>query len=307
MVDKTDLTLHIGMPRTGTTTLQEHFFPNISGYLGRSRKMFGKPWGRNAYTNKLLQYYNYHAKTANFPRRAMQAWCDSLKNLAVHKDLKNIIISDESLQQGNDQFKGYIENTDKLQSVVPPKSFIFSFLENILYYNVWNRGNVKVIISFRNQCDWIPSVYARSSDRNPNASTKDFELKTKIILKNYQWRFSWMHWISKLEPIVGKKNLCILIMEDINGPSYWEAVCNFLDISYFKNYMTVSSNAENKSSISDDTKKILPLVINSKEKQRESYFKVSRDMKQFIMSYYNSSNRELANYIGRDLQCFGYY
>jgi len=132
-------------------------------------------------------------------------------------------------------------NNNKLKErpIIP---FLKYFAEHI-----WTEGEVKVIMVIRNQSDKIASNYAQVSRTNIKASQNDFEKYVYKYIKKNDKYMDYALWVKDLHHSFGKKNVCILLMEDIKTEKFWQDLNSFCDLKNF-NIQTMLSNDANSNS-----------------------------------------------------------
>ena len=237
-----DLIIHIGFPKCASTTLQNQVFKNTEGYLGTYK---GLPKAENLAKQ-------FKAVTPVGPRQ----WSNlsQAKLWAVHtqrkypKDLERLILSDEMLT-----------NKNKF-SLFPIIAFLEKFSKEI-----WDSGDVKVIIVLRNNAEVMASGYAQGSAGNPDASQLDFERKMKYELSNGYDR-DYSEWVSKLYTTLGKECVCVLLMEEIGTDKFWYKLKSFCDLPEFEPATMLESN-KNSKRISNNSWNILPFSAEAKANQ----------------------------------------
>jgi hypothetical protein len=140
-------------------------------------------------------------------------------------------------------------NKLKMRPIIP---FLKYFSEHI-----WTEGEVKVIMVIRNQFDKIASSYAQVSRTNIKASQDDFEkYVNKHIMRNNKY-LDYAPWVIDLYHSFGRKNVCILLMEDIATEKFWQDLNSFCDLKNF-NIQTMfnSDSALNSKKLSKNTWKL---------------------------------------------------
>ncbi|WP_022728618.1 sulfotransferase family protein [Fodinicurvata sediminis] len=225
----TDLILHIGLPKTATTTLQRHILPNFPAYLGTHYGEAGPDFAQG-----LLK----RAPVAPLESTEDPAAADWARQLLDHKDERFpdascIVISHESLT--NRQTYGPddlwpVESASAAESGEGARPFpIISFLETFSE-KVWQRGDVKVLLTLRNQPDWLASLYAQKSAHIKRASQRDFEDRVRRLIRNGNAYLDWSAWVHHLRQAIGADNLCVLPMEEMDRPAFWQDLADFLGL-----------------------------------------------------------------------------
>ncbi|NBC48839.1 MAG: glycosyltransferase, partial [Gammaproteobacteria bacterium] len=300
--------LHIGMYRTGTTTLQEHFFSNQPGYFGRSKKKYGG-WGYDDSSRLLLQA----AQDCN--NDSIERWLTSARERNQASGVPRFVFSNEALISPVErhifpfqhQFTG---DDDRLTSP------IFEFLRK-LKTGALAAQELKLLFVVRNQADWLHSYYARVSDRVVGASQADFELQVEQILAQSAFWLDWSLWVSQLDALLGREHVCVLAMETMGERRFWDQLCAFSgcveDFSVMENGLK-----ENVSAIDGHRKKLAPLQegfsrafseddLKSLDHGRGSFVELTESLRHRILEQVEQSNHALQERLGVDLHDYGYF
>ena len=180
--ETTNIYLHLGAHKTGTTSLQSALkraptalFRENTVYLDKGKKNF-----RDMMSGK---------KNLN------DRWIDAF--LTPEKEaIKNIIVSEEDIL-------GFCQITD-------PVRIYSNFDETIdrLQKTFEKRPATKVLFSIRNYADFIPSVYSQEVKRGRISATFEEYLSEKVDLEN----ISWMPCIERLANTF-EDNICVWTYE----------------------------------------------------------------------------------------------
>lgn len=276
----TDLILHIGLPKTGTTTLQREYFCNYENYLGRTEKKI-------KYNYKLINELSnifkliYHNKSyAN----ATQKWINMVLNWQYYNcpHARSVIISDEDLACIESpiildkifyikKHNICVQSLNKFSLPVCQALYIFSN-----YY--WTCGNIRVLLTLRNQPEWLASCYNQRSAFLLNPSQKHFEKSIDYILKYKSEILDWSKWVNELQLCVGEKNVCALFTEDMDKAEYWHDLDKFINGNTQKNiyYTFTKLRTRHKRKLNKETwnltlfhKHVLRKYIKSKMKKHQ--------------------------------------
>lgn len=98
---------------------------------------------------------------------------------------------------------------------------IAQFLCDVLV-GEWGEGDIKVLLTLRNQPDWLGSQYAQSSNLIRNASTADFERQVRRLLDAGDAYIDWSQWVAQLRDAVGEDAVTVLLQEDMDQLDYWQ-------------------------------------------------------------------------------------
>jgi hypothetical protein len=97
---------------------------------------------------------------------------------------------------------------------------------------VWTNGEVKVVLVVRNPAERMASSYSQVSVYNPVASQAHFKQHVIQKLKRKQ-RLQYDKWVEELQEVLGFENVCVLFMEEMQKPSFWETLSSFCQLDKF--------------------------------------------------------------------------
>jgi hypothetical protein len=166
-----ELTLHLGLPKTATTTLQTHVFPRFSGYLGKYYGDDGAP--------PSSEWATWHSAYEKWLRRdpewrdALRVWVATLK----HAGHSSAFLSDEALSAWSDGAQTLWPVTDdwvNAQLVRPHP--VIELLRTIKEF-AGESMRLRVILTLRNQPSLIGSLYAELQLRMASPGQADLEAK----------------------------------------------------------------------------------------------------------------------------------
>lgn len=235
-----DLIVHIGLPKTGTTTIHKNLLRSTPGFLGRTagaKKDLGH------------QFSNIFRRTHS-PRWLSQANSWNALALALMQEnwpgIRRLIVSDEGLSQRKTShlLKWPIGSNED----IPGKKGelrsrpIISYLKQFNDY-VWFGGDVKALIILRNQADWLASLYTQRSDRIAVASQEDFETQVEKLIERDDIFIDWSSWVDELQCALGHDNVCALLMEDMRRELFWDQIAEFLEINQVSSYQLSKPDA----------------------------------------------------------------
>lgn len=345
----TDLILHIGLPKTGTTTLQEKYFCKLPNYLGRSMVMNLNP-GNNHEIQELYKIVGIRGKTTN--GNSVINWAEHILALkkSMNPELSYLFLSDEELAPYSCKYNrksmpirhGMGRNGKEVEKIkdLPIIRFLDDFSKN-----VWQEGSVKVILTLRNQPEWLASLYCQLSDRIPNASQRNFEQQVnRIIIRNDPY-INWYEWIINLQNILGKRNVLVLLLEEISNPLYLNQITEFIGVSFDETCGLIKKFNLNERKTKNNTwcirplkKRILeeiaisywgfgraknlsniglkvakrvglvcdPVFHNVALKSRDKEIVLTEETRSRILQHVKPFNKKLFNYLGRDIESLGY-
>ena len=206
-----DIVVHIGLPKTATTFIQRFMSDKVS-YLGLE--------GSNAhYTTTLLDLFSVYSKGKNV-RSGVRCWSASLTEFVQkNKQEGPVIISSEFFFAG--EFNG-VPEFPLIENVQPDGSPRISKFLRMLSETLKDDFTIKVLLTIRNQPEWLASKYAQASPKIFGASQKDFENRMECFSKlpNNFW-CNWGGVVKNLDEELGEKNVAVLCMEDIQKHEFW--------------------------------------------------------------------------------------
>jgi hypothetical protein len=210
----TDLLLHVGLMKAGSTTLQERVFVHSPGNIGRP---FAGSWAHGNVTG-LREVVGLAGNDADLTA-ALRHWVTRLESAVPKRVLAQplAILSDEVLTRPWFYFRTGV--TPRYASDRLPIAHLVDVLAN---GGIWSHGRVRVLLSLRRQDAFLASFYAQQSDRIPFASQRDFERRVRYILENPTLRgaayLDWSTHVEQLRDAVGADALTVVHLEELSHP-----------------------------------------------------------------------------------------
>lgn len=200
------LILHIGYPRTGTTTLQNYFFSKLKNkinYLGTSQRKTS----------------DYH----NLVQRTLKPWITS-KGKEGREEL-NLLLTDRLISGMN-----VLSEESLINSRSNPGSLFNPFKIKKLLGPICD--SIDIVIVLRNQVDLIYSLYVHGiSDKYGSPKNADKFIKKCLSNEDHRFFFSFLNVVNKYKSAFGKKNVHVFFFEDLLFDkdyyfSRWEKILN---------------------------------------------------------------------------------
>ena len=318
-----DIIFHIGYEKTATTYLQQQIFPQVHA-LGNA---FGVPGN-----------HKLRKKMRSMAHQSPGIWeTDAGKSLgneiAEISDRNPVLYSQEQLLRP--PIYAPIYNIHRHTGVpIKYKFSIAEHLEAFARYAWGNRGAVRVLVTIRNQAEWLASSYVQKSKRF-QASQLDFEQHVRAMLKrdDYKgWRYLDYYLLyeelcAALEP--GK--VTFLAYEDMHTSHYWQVLNNLLDTDFEmpQNTAEEHANVRRKNdkewqlqqrelrlyaklpkrlfNLSERVKTYEGRIMRALTNQHKTTIQIPDDLRAEIMDVFANSNRAIADVMNRDLSAYGYY
>jgi len=91
-------------------------------------------------------------------------------------------------------------------------------------------GQVRVLLTLRNQTDWLASLYAQRSHKIVGASQVDFEEQVRRIIGEDDPILDFASLVASLSGVVGRDRMHVLLMEDMDDHSYWDELGRLIGV-----------------------------------------------------------------------------
>lgn len=342
----TDLIIHIGIEKTGTSTLQSYFFSHLENYLGISKRKeclsnsnYEIRWFYNLF-KKFVYGEKIYEEATHFAHHIKQLQEDfgSVNHnlLLSYEQLCNPILNNVL----NFPFLEY--KPLKVFDIFPIVDFL-KYISN----NIWSYGKIRPILTLRKQDELLASLYSQMSNRICYASQKDFESRLNKYFESSGAYIDWSKWVSDLYKEFAQEDVCVLLLEDMSSLDFWHNLSKFVGINKFskdellqlssmiKNSRQVTPNSWQIRPIKAITRHTLkrkwpashdsylrhltfgmascidtfycPLLRISLKSQRDREISLTPDLRERINSYIAPFNERLSKQLSKDLTHLGYY
>jgi hypothetical protein len=200
------LLIHIGYPKTATTTIEDSLFAKL-------------------HEAKRINYLGIADYSSNNYFRQAHYLMDSLSFNETFKVDELKISSNKINIISHDDFTApkYVRDCDKRRKVVDPFEYpqrLFSLFKNAV-------DSIEIMVTIRNQKDLLFSYYVQKyylfvNDKHNDTVTKFIFENGKILRKERFKNFYFSDLLGKYEESFGKKNMHILLFEDLkNDPKFF--------------------------------------------------------------------------------------
>jgi hypothetical protein len=246
--------MHVGLPKTGTTTLQKQVFQGLPNYFGKEQ-LDSAPvtWRGFAQLREVIQFRPpewWKTRDALGVRTMLGRVARELPKLG-----SRVIISFENMIASEffGPNKGAYERPDGTR-FHPSEHF-----PTILNALAPERTRTVVLVTCRQQWTWLPSLYAQLSDRIPSASQQHFDYELDKILSADWLGQSTINLLALGTQIVANvrpDSLTFLPVESMGTRDYADALAQTLGVRAKNTEQAVSAASFNASRQADDSWKL---------------------------------------------------
>jgi len=205
-----DLTLHVGLPKTGTTTLQREVFPKFRGYVCGTES--SGPSGDLA--QQMLRLYQVKGAHRDWNTDVWRSEAIAWWAQARATSDGPLLVSLEGLYRWFDPVTGMpwpLMGNGEYRSHRIGSHPLLSFLAAL--QNQFDNCRLRVAITLRNQASFLASHYAQISYRLSYPSQKDFEAKARHVTNKGDPFFDWFDTVDQLVKLVGRDNVHLNLFE----------------------------------------------------------------------------------------------
>ncbi len=267
-MQKNELFIHIGYPKTGSTTLQKHFFPNIDEiqYIGKKYNSLSL----HDIDSKIINNIIFKSELS-----LINKFTEFRKSILDIVTKDKILLSDENFLF--DCLR--VTKTDFMETLLPHPLDVARKLRRLFNHKNFD---VKIIITIRRQDELITSLYAQSYThfyskyKETNTFKKFLNCFTQENTINFKYLLDFNLIQKEYEKIFGKNNVFILAFEELqNKPEeFYKNFCEILKINSNK-YSNISlSKFENTRSTNKNFKTTRKFsLLNHAANFKQKHFK----------------------------------
>lgn len=301
------LYLHIGLPKTGSTWLQEQVlpcFPHLSGVASPTSRYFGMPEDR-ATGNRVL---------SDTFRRAPELWDAVGDDLFAHilalsdappGEGRDVLFSEEGMGRQASRPAHLVAHLRALAATAARAGF----------------GRTRVLAFIRRQDTWLASHYAQVSGLNPAAGQADFERLVADVAEPRRARYGfgtlldWAALQDALHAAVGPENVRLVPQERLAGDprgvledlAHWTGAGREVD-PVLDGAVGGRANVRSAGTywnLRDRPRKLGPLRLSGRLRRRGGQICLTPALSETIVSAYREGNLRLDR-DGLDLARYGY-
>jgi len=295
------LILHVGFPKTGTTTLQRWQAKHCQGrYLGKAAPGLDLP-----------DFDLFPALRAAVTRPTI--WATERWSTA------EIAPVAKAIPKAIEAVGSPIVSDEDLVRVIQRRGRGFPFLENkepplvSLLAVLAQDFEIDVLVTLRAQSTWLPSTYAELARQMVSPSQQDFERRlNEFLIDPTPTGVSycdWASWIVQLRNVVGSEHVNCLLLEDMSTPEYWQTAAAIFGAQT----ATPPKQVANALAVAEDEWALRDLIPRAADNLGESFprdtIKMPSELREAVRATYRDSNARLAALLDRpfdELRSLGY-
>lgn len=206
------VTVHVGLPKTGTSTLQRHFFPRLSGYLGKFAHSATSDPERTPDAARELIRIRFDTNLSSEERaQRIHEW--SVQHL--DPELSSFFVSAEELSwwhtsptSGHWPLQDARHDRNRLGTPA-----LASFLAD-MKVGLGPKTRLRVVLTIRNQSAFLGSYYAEKRIFFPCFGQRDFTRRVRRLLGSSDSFLDWGMLATSLLEVLDSSDLQICIFED---------------------------------------------------------------------------------------------
>lgn len=188
------LVLHLGLPKTGTTTLQRDVFPNLPEYIGQySDGGFGHDASAAMFESEM--------RNPGSCRAQLSAWIDSLQS----SEQQTFLVCYEGLSKWwtSSYARWPVQDEPSAQPRRGPHPSLHLIRQ--LRSLMTSSFELRTVLVLRNHCDWLSSMAVQ-------AGISDSKFVQRIVASRDPF-LDYHQWVKDLEESVGASNHQTLLFE----------------------------------------------------------------------------------------------
>ena len=270
------LCLHLGLPKTGTTWLQERILPKVDGL----NVIYKKFMPEFSYAMHRFLLHGEWQDQIDVPRL-----CELIESGPSIFTDENVSISMQGIWTG----KGF--RPDHVAKNIPRLAAELGDCK------------IRALVTLRRQDTWLISRYAESAKKRKEPGQEEFEQKVeKVLLQNSRAKrwllFDQVH--EALTSVCGSDEVLFVCQEQfIQEPEKTvEKVCEFLGVEV-PDTPALTKTHVNRLSLNERAWRLKSWDDRSVE--------LNADLSNRIRSHFEASNRAFSRLSGLDLDVLGYY
>lgn len=242
-----DLILHVGLPKTGTTLIQNKLLAHTAGYLGKAP---GQSLDQNCqdivYRLQTLAPWHRHLSDDELGTDLATITAQLVEDIYGRRqtNVSALTVSQEHLSKWPRTHSSNsvwpIETTEGIRitdtretprlqrdGAIPIADYVRNYL-----VPAWSPyGEVYILLTLRNQVEYLASLYAQLSDRIAKAGQKDFRYQVSRIIADNDPSINWHKIVIDLASAVGHDHLTVLFSEEMGTPTYWDEIGSFMRLA----------------------------------------------------------------------------
>jgi hypothetical protein len=295
------LILHVGFPKTGTTTLQRWLAKHCPDrYLGKAAP------GLDLRDFDLFPALR--AAVTRPPVWATERWTAT--------EISPVV---EALATAIEAVGSPIVSDEDLVRLVHRRGRGFPFLENEeppivnLLTALAQEFEIDVLVTLRAQSTWLPSTYAELARQMASPSQLDFERRlAEFLIDPTPTGVSycdWAAWIVQLRGAVGLEHVHCLLLEDMATAEYWQTAAALFGV----HAANPPKRVVNALAVKEDEwalRELIPRAVNHLgESSPRGTIVMPSHLREAVRATYRDSNARLAGLLDRsfdELSSLGY-
>lgn len=235
-----DLLIHIGLAKTGTSTLQARMLSGRPGYLGKNKVDFPPQFGDRDLVDEFQELASQcHIMEPDAVRAAAEGWVQVVVAWAAEQQISGpLCMSDENfahwpVDRRNQHNRHPVRHSPARWGSAPKRERpipVARFIKDHIVPAWQPYGKVELCVVLRNQSAWLGSLYAQRSNGIMFPSSKAFEAQVRHMIALDEPYLDWYGLVQDLQEAVGADNLTVLFFEDARTEEYWRALGTFFGI-----------------------------------------------------------------------------